>query len=669
MSNNDALVQRIVQIIQTHANPKQGLSNLKQNQNIVPGIVAIIKKSVGTNAAKVINAAPTNDVAKAITKLIQNSVKIPANVAPISIQKLEVGGEPEVAVQVIRQANARDIASAITKLIKNSVKISSPVTVAAIPPLVASGQTPTAVQVIKQANARDVASAITKLIQNSVRIPRPVAEAATQTLQTEPIPEHLSLINKLKGIKWPWSGFFSGKGKMPTFGPGTQPNFVEPVKTGVNNQGRNTYNQTPPMPGYVLTTKNGKTGWYRNKGAVPLPSSRPMGPPIGPTQPRNYTKMSIRELLDAMKRYPENRPTIMDALRKALEKAIRDIKYEYSRPRRARKLGDLLRLLPRNFRNRRNASSIVVDDIRDTRNGRELSNLTSNLGSVPNENIRRAIENQRRRFEEERRRRTGSTTLRRYGDSYEPRRYGGNPYEPRRYGESNNNYTRRVKTNEGQRELMELMRRRRAARTGGGGSRYGSGGNGGGGGSNTGSRYGSGGNGGVPPLPTNQQRAINNAGGVNRAMNTVVQVPGGASEIAKAAEALNESKGNTTYAITVKGASPAAVNAVQKLGGSNNAVHVLEGLNTMSKTHGTRKRGGRRSAKVLRPRVAELARVISAVKKQRLISLVAHNVTKTHNIHPNDEKLKKYYMKVLKANILRTPFAKIAKKAAARKRG
>ena len=605
MSNTDAIVQKIVDIIRTHANPKQGLSNLKQNQNIVPGIVAIIKKSVGTNAVKVINAAPTNDVAKAITKLIQNSVKI-----------------------------------------------SSPVTVAAIPPLVASGQTPAAVQVIKQANARDVASAITKLIQNSVRIPRPVAEAATQTLQTEPIPEHLSLINKLKGIKWPWSGFFSGKGKMATFGPGTQPNFIEPVKTGVNNQGRNTYNQTPPMPGYVLTTKNGKTGWYRNKGAVPLPSSRPMGPPIGPTQPRNYTKMSIRELLDAMKRYPENRPTIMDALRKALEKAIRDIKYEYSRPRRARKLGDLLRLLPRNFRNRRNASSIVVDDIRDTRNGRELSNLTSNLGSVPNENIRRAIENQRRRFEEERRRRTGSTTLRRYGDSY----------EPRRYGESNTNYTRRVKNTSSERELLELMRRRRAARVGDGGSGVGyGGGNGSGGGGNVG----------PPPLPPNQRQAINNAGGVNRAMNAVVQVPGGAPEIAKAAEALNESKGNTTYAITVKGASPAAVAAVQKLGGPKSTVNVLEGLNTLSKTHGTRKRkaGSRRPKKVLRPRVAELNRVLESVKKQRLISLTAHNVTKTHNIHPNDEKLKKYYKKVLKANILRTPFAKVVRKAATRKRG
>ena len=645
MSNNDALVQRIVEIIRTHTNPKQGLSNLKQNQNIVPGIVTIIKKSTGANAAKVVNSAPTNDVAKAITKLIQNSVKIPSNIVPISIQKLEVGGEPEVAVQVIKQANAGDVASAITKLIQNSVKISSPVTVAAIPPLVKGGQTPAAVQVIKQANARDVASAITKLIQNSVRIPRPVAEAATQTLQTEPIPEHQSLINRLKGIKWPWSGFFSGKGKMPTYGPNVRPNFVEPVKTGVNNQGRNIYNQTPPMNGYVLTTKNEKTGWYRNKGPA-VPPAAPAGP-TGSTQPRNYTKMSIRELLDAMKKYPENRSTIADALRRALEKAIRDIKYEYSKSRRVRKLGDLLRLLPRNFDGRRNASTMAVNDIRNARNGRELSNLRSNLGSVPNENIRRAFEEQRRRFD--RNKKTTETTSRWYTPT-------------RRYGESNNNYSRRIKNTSSERELLELMRRRRAARIGGsGGGNYGGGGSGGG--NYVGGRLP------PPPLPVNQQQAINNAGGVNRAMNTVVQVPGGAPEIAKAAEALTESKGNTTYAITVKGASPAAVNAVQKLGGPNNAVNVLEGLNTMSKTHATRKRKGttRRPKKVLRPRVAELNRVLEAVKKQRLISLAAHNVTKTHNIHPNDEKLKKYYKKVLKANILRTPFAKIAKVAAKKK--
>jgi hypothetical protein len=651
-SSNDALVQRIVEIIRTHANPKQGLSNLKQNQNIVPGIVAIIKKSVGTNAANIVRVAPAEDVAKAITKLIQNSVKVPANVVPISVQKLETGGESQIAAQVVTQANAGDVAKAITKLIQNSVKLSSPVVVAAIPPLVKGGQTPVAIQVIKQANARDVAAAITKLIQNSVRVPRPVAEAAVETLQTEPIPEHLSLINRLKGIKWPWSGFFSGKGKMPTFGPGTQPNFVEPVKTGVNNQGRNTYNQTPPMPGYVLTTRNGKTAWYRNKG----PAVGPTTGPVGPTQPRNYSKMSIRELLDSLRKYAEDRPSIIDALRKALEKALRDIKYEYSKSRRARKLGDLLRLLPRNFNGRRNASTMAVNDIRESRNGRELSNLRSNLGRVPNENIRQAFEEQSRRFKRDKGRETNRGT-------------GGGRTPTRRYNESNTNYYRRVRNTGSERELLELMRRRRAARVGGAGPVGAIGGGNFGGGGRVSGNVGAGGPAPLPPLPTNQQQAINNAGGVNRAMNTVVQVPGGAPEIAKAAEALNESKGNTTYAIRIKGASPAAVNAVQKLGGPNNTIHVLEGLNTMSKTHATRRRkaGTRRAKKVLRPRVAELNRVLEAVKKQRLISLAAHNVTKTHNIHPNDEKLKKYYMKVLKANILRTPFAKIAKGAAKKK--
>lgn len=590
MSNNDALVQRIVEIIRTHANPKQGLSNLKQNRNIVPGIVAIIKGAIGKNS--------------------------------------------EVAVAVVKTAPTSDVANAIIKLIKNSVKLPSNVTVAAIPSLVVGGKPKAAVQVIKQANANNVANAITKLIQNSVRIPRPVVTAAVETLG----PEHQSLIDKLKQM---WLGIFSPKDKMPVYGPASQPNFIEPVKSGVNNQGRNIYNQTPPVPGYVLTTRNGKTRWYKNTGGAP-PGVAPK-----PNVARNYTKMSTRELLKALREYPQNRPAILDALRKAIEKEIRDIKYEYSRSRRARKLGDLLRMLPRNYNGRRNASSMVVDDVRETRNTRELSNLRSNLGSVQNENIRRAFEEQRRRFA----RTTANET---------PRRGERREVISRRYGESTNNYSRRVNNSGNQRELLELMRRRRAARIGGGAAA----GNGGGAGG-----YGNGGAAPPPPLPTNQQTAINNAGGVNQAMNTVVQVPGGAPEIAKAAEALNESGGNSTIAITVKGASPAAVNAVQKLGGPNNAVNVLEGLNTMSKTHVTRRRKTKtRRAKVLKPRVAELNRVINAVKKQRLISLMAHNVTKTHNIHPNDEKLKTYYKKVLKANILRTPFAKIVK-AAAKKRG
>lgn len=381
MSNNDALVQRIVAIIQTHVNPKQGLSNLKQNRNIVPGIIAIIKGAIGKNA--------------------------------------------KVAVAVVQAAPRSDVANAITKL-----------------------------------------------IQNSVYIPRPVASAVVETLG----PEHQSLVDKLKQML---SGIFSPKNKMPTYGPASQPNFIEPKITGKNNQGRNIYNQTPPMPGYKWATRNGKTGWYRNVAPVPGAAPGPAAPAPGPAAPRpnvtrNYTKMNIRELLKAMREYPQNRPAILDALRKAIEKELRDIKYEYSRSRRARKLGDLLRLLPRNYNGRRNASSLVVNDVRDTRNKRELSNLRSNLGSVPNENIRRAFEEQRRRFG----RSTENTSPRR-GERRGERREGIS----RRYGESNNNYSRRVNNSEKQRELVNLMRRRRAARIGGSGG-YGGGagaGNGGGG--------------------------------------------------------------------------------------------------------------------------------------------------------------------------------------------
>jgi hypothetical protein len=152
-------------------------------------------------------------------------------------------------------------------------------------------------------------------------------------------------------------------------------------------------------------------------------------------------------------------------------------------------------------------------------------------------------------------------------------------------------------------------------------------------------------------------------------MNTVFHVPGGAGEVAKAAEALNETGGNVAQVIRIKGASPEAVKAVQNLGGPKNAVNVLEGLNTLSRKTPGRKRVSptRRRRKTYRPRIAELNRVLESVKKQRLISLAVHNVTKTHNIHPNDEKLKKYYKKVLKANILRTPFAKVVRKAAKKK--
>ena len=554
MAGNDALVQRIVDIIKSQVNTKQALANLGKNQNLAPAITEIIKR--------------------------------------------RISGAP----QVVAQTPPDVVVRAIVKAVQNGIQVSRPVANAAIEPVIQGGAPPTvATKVIQQASPDVVVRAIVSALKRGIEVPKEVLNAAAKKN-------------------------FRPKGSMVSNGP----NFIAPTQTGLNNQGRPTYNQVPPFPGYVLTTRNKTTGWFRNTG------------PVAPQQPRNYSTMSIRELLEAMRKYPANRDEISQALRKAFDKVLRDLRSEYSRSRRVRKLGDLLRLLPRNYNGRRNASSMVVNDVRETRNTRELSNVRSNLGSVPNENIRRAFENQRRRFEK------------RENEERRP------PTATRRYGESNNNYElrrrRAVLENSARGGVSRPFRQTNNAR--GGVSRpFRQTNNTGGGTNNT--------SGGVSrpfkqTLPTNQHRALTNVGGPNKAMNAIIKVPGGAGEVAKAAEALNETNGNVAQAITIKGASPEAVKAVQNMGGPTNTVNVLEGLNTLSrKTTPKKKTGSRR--KTYRPRIAELNRVLEAVKKRRLISLVSHNVTGERT---NDEKLKKYYKKVLKANILRTPFAKIVRKAA-----
>ena len=553
------------------------------NDALVQTIVEIIKSRVNTKQA-LANLGKNQNLAPAITEIIKKSIS----------------GAP----QVVAQAPPDVVVRAIVKAVQNGIQVSRPVANAAIEPVIQGGAPPTvATKVIQQASPDVVVRAIVNALKRGIEVPKEVLNAAAKKN-------------------------FRPKGSMTS----NRPNFIAPTQTGLNNQGRPNYNQTPPFPGYVLTTRNKTTGWYRNAGPV-----APSRPP--PNQPRNYSTMSIRELLEAMRKYPANREKISQALRKAFDKVLRDLRSEYSRSRRVRKLGDLLRLLPRNYNGRRNASSMVVNDVRGTRNSRDLSNLSSNLGSVPNENIRRAFENQRRRFEK------------RENEERRP------PVATRRYGKSNNNY--------------ELRRRRAVLENSARGGGYGGVSrpfrqtNNASGGVSRPFRQTNNTGGGVSrpfkqTLPTNQHRALTNVGGPNKAMNAIIKVPGGAGEVAKAAEALNETSGNVAQAITIKGASPEAVKAVQNLGGPTNTVNVLEGLNTLSrKTTPKKKTGSRR--KTYRPRIAELNRVLEAVKKQRLISLVNHNVTGTRT---NDEKLKKYYKKVLKANILRTPFAKIVRKAA-----
>ena len=548
--SNDELVRKITNVIRTHANPKQGLNNLKRTQDIVPGITAIIKNAVGGQATTnaVVQQAPVNDLVNSITKLIRNKVALTQNTKAKVVERLSTNGN---------QAN--------------------------------------------------------ELVQKILQSLPPPANSSSILLPTSKMPQ----------------------------AAGTSTNNL----TGKQNVGTSTNNLT---------------------GA-------PQPPP--PVTPRNYSKLGLKELLNARSKYPANAERINKAIRELFDQALRDLKYE-SGSKRARKIGELLRLLPRNFSGRRNATSLVINNVRNTRNERELQNLASNLGRVSNENISRAFAEQKKRLK----RKTNEGRYRRTGDvnnlnDIRRRRtvlgggYGGGSGGGYGVGSRGGN------------NLNEI-RRRRAVLGGGNGGGYaggsgvgGYGGGSGGGGNNLNELRRrrmvlEGGAAPPPPLPPMQQNAINNAGGIPRALNTVAAVPGGAPEVAKAAAALNETGGNVAQAINIKGASPAAINAVQKLGGKNNAVNVLEGLNTMSQTTGTRKRkaartiGRPKKMRIQKPRLAALNKVINSVKKQKLISIIAHNVTKTHEIHPNDEKLKKYYKKIVKANILRTPFAKIVRKAA-----
>jgi hypothetical protein len=297
---------------------------------------------------------------------------------------------------------------------------------------------------------------------------------------------------------------------------------------------------------------------------------------------------------------------------------------------RSKKLAELYKNSKPGTREREIIKTRILEEIRNAGQNadagvavRRLQNLRTNLGSSLNRNLSRAFGIEKSRARENLAEYSRRNENRRRGYNEGPRRSYGNEGPHRSYG---NEGRRRSYGNEGPRHRNE-------------------------GPANEGIRRHYTEN--AASLPMNQKNAITNAGGITTALNTVASVPGGATEVANVAKALNASPGNTS------GLNPVAVRAVQKLGGSKKTIVILQGLNTLSRKTMKRKVTHR----PMKIRVAELNRVINAVKKKKLISLMAHNVTKTHNIHPNDEKKKKYYKKVLKSNILRTKFAKIVKKA------
>lgn len=396
---------------------------------------------------------------------------------------------------------------------------------------------------------------------------------------------------------------------------------------------------------WYFGTKNDRTGWHLNTGG---------GAPSGPVGRPNFFKLDLAALLRWRRENPGNTTNVNSAISKFIKNSLDKIRYSsYSSSDRLSRLIELLKQIPPNFSGRREIVAAIIALIREVSSLNRVSNFIRNLRGVNNRNIRNALEIQRRRLQKRRigeenyyerrvvrrypgesnfnygRRRENTNALRRAIVRSEPPRARPINYEPGR--------TRQINYEPGRTVSNENAIRRAI----GGGAP-------------------------PPPLPSTQQRAINNVGGPTNALQKVALVPGGAPEVAKAAEALNETGGNVRLAINTRGVSPAAIKAVQNLGGVSQTVKILEGLNTMAQTPETqRRKATRRPKKSTRGvRLTELNRVINAVKKQKLISLMAHNITRTNNIHPNDEKLKKHYKKVMKSYILRTKFANIAKRAA-----
>jgi hypothetical protein len=128
--------------------------------------------------------------------------------------------------------------------------------------------------------------------------------------------------------------------------------------------------------------------------------------------------------------------------------------------------------------------------------------------------------------------------------------------------------------------------------------------------------------------------------------------------VARAAADLNEMNGNVKKAQELKGTPIAAIKAVQKLGGHKTASYALEGLNTLAQSKKTQVRKAVRKAKPGRRikkapvRLHELNKVIEAVKRKKLVSLVTHNVGNVNN-----NRKKKYYKKVIKSFILKKSLA------------
>jgi len=407
---------------------------------------------------------------------------------------------------------------------------------------------------------------------------------------------------------------------------------------------------TVPTPAEVKKVMNNAVVKEVTKKQAATQAYKPTTPPSG----KSVKNMSFRELL-AMRRTAKNRTEINRYLRQDVESELRKIS-RLSSSERGWRLGELYRSLPESLPARAVVLRAIQAEIR--RVGRErdpveakrrLRDLYGNLGmgrSVPRELARefktqnmRALTNYKRQ-EERYARRYGGGSLREGREMYRTMRPQGEVALMQRTPVSKAPVVRELALRQGGARVLPSLKGPQIfagpkALTEGVSLKLPAGIPG-------------------PVLPSNQVAAINKAGGPTQALKVVATVPGGAPAVARAAADLNEMGGNVKRAQELKGTPIAAIKAVQKLGGAKTASYALEGLNTLAQSKKTQVRKAKKGRKVKKApvRLHELNRVIEAVKRKKLVSLVSHNVANVNN-----NKKKKYYKKVIKSFILKKPLA------------
>ena len=277
---------------------------------------------------------------------------------------------------------------------------------------------------------------------------------------------------------------------------------------------------------------------------------------------------------------------------------------------------------------------MVINSIRDSSSMRTLGNIATNLGSVPNENIKRAFRLQQNYLRRKAATSSGSYGTSRsygnYGSGFAPSKSPTMPWGVKNYRINFRNKNKSPSAPQDGNWLKALVGRTSTKNK-------------------------------VPveaPVTAPQRNAINAVGGVNPALRHIANVPGGPPEVVKAAEALNLTNGNKKEAMEVHEITQPAINAVNNLGGSKNAIHVVQGLNELASPNPKSV-----NSHFLKPKYAALNRAVRKIHKRNLEHLVRLKIAR----EPGNDKIKnfkkRYLREIVSSNIRMGPAAKRARSA------